>query len=860
MSWTPGTCLNFVNTKVYEYIHANGLRVLLCPAPESQVCAYMRVVHAGSKEEADFCPKGMAHFLEHMSFRINGGKIWSLAKMGDVINAMTNTDSTRYYVVHVPEQTEDVIKIDAARFKQTKVPADKIPVESHAVINELQRGLQAGNKMFQTTSATAMSESPYHNNTIGTITGVTGSTAKDMEKFRKAYYVPNNATLIFTGNFKPAKILADVHAHFGDMVPGEHCHPVHAPEPPQMGKKSAELRIDAPCPMICMAFRQPKGGTKEAMALQCVSRLTWHRSLGRAKALIDDNTLHDVGTYAPRQIDPYLWFFHGTQEQTSSQSRYETEQKMLAVLQSFATQKVTKDDLRTVKMNMCDEWTRGLESVTDMMNELGRGAGIGNWKDFAERRMTLEQVTPEDIQKVAASVFQDTQMTVTHVIPTKTKSAVTTSTKMLSAKGSTSPHVSELADPQKAALEWQLQAISPTTNILHVPKATYVRTTLSARFSPEEHDIATIMTASMGKSTGASGTSTTATLMALHTERSFSHDHEFVHMNMEMPKAKANLKQVSHIMYHNEWCAPKFSSEIVELQKRHQIAELHALKNDQGFQTKKHFIEALFERTKYHIPLDVRAQRVSEITVDDVRVFHEKWIKSSDNTYVTVVTPSLEAASTLGNVFPVNEEQPETTLRWTANPRTASKQNVVLSGFGSFQIMMGQTINIKPLTKESVALECATTVLGGGMTGRLMHNVREVRGLYTYGIYASIQHVSPESPAIFSVQGTFGPDSLKEGMECTEQLVRDWVEHGITPGELADAKSNMAGSKKISMDTVDNLHSTVLKHILDKKDTVKSLQTFQQILNDLTLEDVKSAIQTHIDPNTFAIIKVGPSQ
>lgn len=860
MNWTRGDCLDFVGGKVYEYIHSkNGLRVLLCPVAASKICAYMRVVNVGSKEEADFGPKGMAHFLEHMSFRINNGKIWSLADKGDVINAMTNMDSTRYYVVHLPEQTSETIKIDAGRFKVKAVPADKIPVEGHAVINELERGQQAGNAMFQTTSAIGILEHPYHSSTIGTKTEVRKTSAADMNHFRETFYVPNNASLIFVGSFDAEKVLADVDTHFGDLPRGENCHPIHTPEPAQMGKRIAELKIDAPCPMICMAFRQPKGATKEAMALQCIERLTWQNDVGRAKQLIDDNTLHDVSTYSPRQIDPYLWFFHGTQEKTSPEIRAQTEQKMLAVLQSFGTHPVSKDELERIKSNMCDDWNRGLESVTDMMNELGRGAATGNWKDFADRKVTLEQLSPEDIQRVATEVFQETHMSVTHVIPTKHNATVLTSTDMQTAKVTKSPDASELPKMSlQNAKAWQINKVSPTTHILHIPKATYVRATLSARFSPEEHDIATIMTASMGKGVTKSGTSATTALMALHAERSFSHDHEFIHMTMAMPLSAAELQKASNVMFRNEWLEPHFSSDIVEQQKRHHIAELGALKSDQGFQTKKHFISALFERTKYHIPLDVRADTIAKLSVDDIRTFHRKWIQTSENTYVTMVTPTVDAAATLGKIFPAHEQLPETTLSWKAKPRVASDVRIDLPGFGSFQIMMGQTVMIEPLTKDAVALECAASILGGGMKDRLMHTVREVKGLGTYGLYALIQNVSPKSPHIFCVQGTFGADYLEEGMGCTRQLVQDWVEHGVTPQELENAKSKVRGSKVISMDTVDNLHSVVLRHILQKKDTVTALDTYERILSDITLEDVNQVIRRHIDPTAFATVIVGP--
>jgi len=50
-----------------------------------------------------------------------------------------------------------------------------------------------------------------------------------------------------------------------------------------------------------------------------------------------------------------------------------------------------------------------------------------------------------------------------------------------------------------------------------------------------------------------------------------------------------------------------------------------------------------------------------------------------------------------------------------------SHQHIVLSGNGSFQITIGQTVTVKKGDTDEIALRCATEILGGGMTGRLMH-------------------------------------------------------------------------------------------------------------------------------------------
>ena len=852
--WTPGPSFPLGTSQCYSYTHAdNSLRVLLCPVAGAKACAYMRAVQAGSKDE-DLM--GAAHFIEHMSFRIQKGKIWTLASKGDVINAETNMDSTRFYVVHMPHQTAQTIEIDANRFKQAAVPADKVPVERHAVQNELERGEQAGNKMFRTTSAVAILEHPYHHSTIGTAHDVAAATADDMEHFRAKYYVPNNTTLIFAGAFEPQAVLDTVHQHFGAIPPGAHCHTDHSPEPAQLGQRSVEMHLQAPCGMVCMAFRQPRGNTKEALALQCISRLLWQNGEGRAKPLITKGVLHDVSTYAPRQLDPYLWFFHGTLSHTDHEIRQDTEAQMLATLQSLVTHPVTEQELHAVKNSMTDDWHRGTESVTEMMNELGRGVSMGNWQDFAARHATLAQITPQDIQHVAQCTFARHNLTVTHVIPTEKPLATLQPTAMAAGTVSTSPAASAIPMADGTHSDWSVVQLSPLTHVLHVPRANYVRVTLSARFSPQDHDIASLFVSNMGNGCKMSA-SATSTLMAMHTERNFTHDHEFVHMTMAMPCRSTILSKASDLMFNGEWKQPTFSSSFLELQKRHMLAELHAKHQDQKFLMKRHLMRALFTNTPYDDSLDVRATRIRQCSLARIRQFHQTCLLSP-SVYVTMVTPTTDAASALGKVFPAHTETTASTLSWRARPRQAATRETVLPGYGSFQVALGQTVATTPHTAEHTALACAINILGGGMTGRLMHTVREEKGLGTYGLYASMQVISAQTTPLFCVSGTFSPASVHEGMACTRALVQEWHAHGVTEAELADAKDRMIGRQQIGADTVDNLHQMVLGAILDGRAPKAAFEAHAARIRALTLDDVNQAITKYVDPSKLVSVSVGP--
>ena len=75
--WRSGDSITICNSTIQEFIHKNNdMRVLIVEMPTAPIAGYMRVVNAGSRDEEKVCGKGIAHFIEHMAFRIDDGKFW----------------------------------------------------------------------------------------------------------------------------------------------------------------------------------------------------------------------------------------------------------------------------------------------------------------------------------------------------------------------------------------------------------------------------------------------------------------------------------------------------------------------------------------------------------------------------------------------------------------------------------------------------------------------------------------------------------------------------------------------------------------------------------------------------------------
>jgi len=847
--WKSGESISVSGNSVFEYTHKkNDLRVLLCPISGTNSCSYMRVVHAGSKDEVGISKSGAAHFLEHMSFRIDNGKIWELAAKGDQINANTNLDSTKFFVIHLPEQTENVLKIDAHRFSNHSVPEDKISVEMQAVKNELlQKHTSAGPRMFASATAMAFQSHPYMRQTIGEISDVENSKANEFDNYRDHFYVPNNATLIFTGNFNPKNVLQHVHKYFGNMPIGTNCNPVHCPEPPQKGLRMSEINISAPCHMLCLAFHTPNGRTKESLTLQVISNLLWKNRNGRGKQLLTSNILHDMGVYCPKQHDPFLFFFHGTMGRLNPSA----PNKMLEILQTFSTVPVNEFDLNTAKQQMVDEWNRSTESPSDIMNAIAKGVSIGNWTDVSDRHHILSSITKHDITRVASTVFKKDNMTITRVVPligAEKQSLINEVDTTIN--HSKAPASLDIRVEAETKANWSMHKIGRTTNILLSPQAKYARATISARFDPLYSDIASLFVKNFGEKGQQQ-------LYNLHSNRNFASDHEFVHLNMELPLDLGKLKQAASLITSTDWKSPHFDEEEIEIIKRQMISEMWTLEQDQAFMTKSTFVKGLFSNTIYNIPITKRIETLERVSANHMKQFHRKWMIGGDNTIVTIVSPTVEMGQKLAKILPTSSQMPVSTMTWKSLPRKAIQKHIPLKGYGSIAIMMGQTISIKGDPTASIALECAAEIFGGGMTSRLMHIVREQKGLGTYGIYSELKSVNSRTDKIFVISGSFSPDSFDTGMKCTRELLADFCHFGVTGKELEFAKTRMVGSRKISRDDVTELKQVCIDEIIGRKDPFAAFENFDKKVGELTVSKVNDAITKYLDCTKMIEISCG---
>jgi zinc protease len=190
----------------------------------------------------------------------------------------------------------------------------------------------------------------------------------------------------------------------------------------------------------------------------------------------------------------------------------------------------------------------------------------------------------------------------------------------------------------------------------------------------------------------------------------------------------------------------------------------------------------------------------------------------------------------------------------TANLNPGLRRNIEIPDKTSLSVMIGQADGLRLPEADRVALNVATSVLGGGFSGHLMHVIRDKKGL-TYGISSFIVS-DTYNEGSWAIQATFAPGLLDRGLEATSEVLKDWYEHGITEQELAYRKSNMIGLYEVSLATTDGLARKLLQSVQAGLGP-QYLDDYPKEIAALKLDQVNAAIRSHLDPDRMVTVVAG---
>lgn len=411
----------------------NGLTVIVKPDRRAPTAVHMLWLGVGSMDEVDGT-SGVAHLLEHMMFKgtrdLKPGEFSRrVAAMGGRENAFTSRDFTGYFQQIPSDRLADVMRLEADRFANNQWADDEFLKELEVVKEERRLRTEDNPRalLYENLNATAFVASPYRRPVVGWMSDLEAMTAEDTRAFWRRWYVPANAAVVVAGDVDPQEVLRLAEKYYGP-IPARPV-PVRKPreEPAQQGLRRIEFKAPAEQAYVVLAFKvprlsslEPSPSNDDALALTVLAAVLDGYSgarLDRALTQGPDRLADSAGAgNGLMGRGPQLFTLDGVP--APGKTTEQVEAALREQVARIAREGVSEAELERVKTQWVASEVYKLDSVMNQARELGnlwvQGLPLDGGEQLIRR---LRQVTPAQVQSVAARYFGDDQLTVAVLRP-----------------------------------------------------------------------------------------------------------------------------------------------------------------------------------------------------------------------------------------------------------------------------------------------------------------------------------------------------------------------------------------------------------------------------------------------------------
>jgi zinc protease len=409
---------------VERYRMQNGLALLLCEDKSAPVVSVHTWFRVGSRHEREG-KTGLAHLFEHLMFNEIEGRgagffDRKLEEAGAESNASTWLDWTQYNIAIPKEQLGLVLELEAERMSKLVLREPQVTSEKEVVANERRYRVDddVEGAVSELLWATAFTKHAYKWPTIGWMKDIEGFTTEDCEAFYRAFYAPNNAALVISGDFKLADVLRQVSQRYGVMPASTLPLEDAQPEPPQTVERRVEVRKPTATEKVVIGYHAPALGDFDHPAISLLSEVLFG---GRASRL-HQRLVRELELAS--EVRAFVGPFHdpGLFEIYAAAREGHTAEELLAVLdeelKKVVEQPVSEAEMARASARFELGLLGGLETADGKASTIGfYEAVLGRPAAAFERLDVTRRLTQSDLLRVARRYLDAQQRSLILVRP-----------------------------------------------------------------------------------------------------------------------------------------------------------------------------------------------------------------------------------------------------------------------------------------------------------------------------------------------------------------------------------------------------------------------------------------------------------
>lgn len=300
---------------------------------------------------------------------------------------------------------------------------------------------------------------------------------------------------------------------------------------------------------------------------------------------------------------------------------------------------------------------------------------------------------------------------------------------------------------------------------------------------------------------------------------------------------------------------PDFPEQAFERERKRALIGIQAKKQSPAAIANEVFYAALYNDHPYAKPSEGTEDSLQQITVNDLKTFHKKHYVASNAVIAIVGDLTREEAESIANQLSSSLPKGEVLPKIPAvESMKEAKTEFIEHPSGQMHILVGQP-GVKRGDPDYFPLYVGNHVLGGGgMVSRLFKEIREQRGL-TYSVYSYFNPMREAGPFVAGLPTR--ADQADEAIKVLKENLTRFIAEGPTEKELIASKKNITGGFPLRIDSNEKIlgYISVIGFYGLPLDY---LETFNQNIEQVTVEQIKDAFRRRLNPDAFVTVKVGP--
>ncbi len=412
---------------------SNGLTVHLKEIHTAPLISHWVWYRVGSRNELPG-KTGLSHWVEHMQFkgtpRYPAGILdKAISREGGAWNAMTYLDWTTYYEKLPADRIDLALELEADRMINSTFDPQEVESERTVIISE--REGKENEPLFrldETIQKASFQVHPYRHEVIGETVDLWQITRDDLYNHYRTYYNPNNALVALAGDFNAEQMLARL-AQLYEGIPAGQVSVPHLPEEPPGTEQRLEVVGPGDTTYLQLAYRAPATRGPDFMALTVLDSLLSgpsgsfimgggisNKTSRLYQALVERELAVNVGGNLPATIDPYLYSIIAIVRDGR------THEEVLAAIdeqvQRLQAERVTAAEVARAIKQAKALFAYGTENISNQAFWLGLSEMFADYAWFTSYLERLEQVTPDDVLRVAQTYLTPDRRVVGTYLPT----------------------------------------------------------------------------------------------------------------------------------------------------------------------------------------------------------------------------------------------------------------------------------------------------------------------------------------------------------------------------------------------------------------------------------------------------------